>query len=152
MCFCPVQYHHKLPLYRAVIIVPFAGGGVVCPQVLCCGSDGVTYPTPCDLPEGVTCVSNNECPAAGKVSWNGFISLLKLEPCGDPSCGLTCPSGSKCVSTGAVCVTAPCCPANGCTGEENVPFLVKPYLLYFLNLPRSYGTERNPVEFWHDSC
>ena len=33
--------------------VPLAG---VCASVVCCGSDGATYPTPCDLPWGVTCV------------------------------------------------------------------------------------------------
>ena len=31
--------------------------------MLCCGSDGITYPTPCDTPDGVTCVDYNECPA-----------------------------------------------------------------------------------------
>merc|ERR1719348_1543507 len=34
----------------------------VCAQVLCCGSDGITYSTPCDLPKGVDCVDNNACP------------------------------------------------------------------------------------------
>jgi len=37
--------------------------GQICAQVLCCGSDGVTYPTPCSAPAGVTCVDYNECPA-----------------------------------------------------------------------------------------
>jgi len=34
-----------------------------CAQVLCCGSNGVTYPTPCSTPPGVTCVDFNTCPA-----------------------------------------------------------------------------------------
>jgi len=36
--------------------------GVVCIQAICCGSDGITYPSPCDTPDGVTCVDFNECP------------------------------------------------------------------------------------------
>merc|ERR1711971_327249 len=38
--------------------------GQICAQVICCGSNGVTYPTPCSTPTGVTCVDYNECPAA----------------------------------------------------------------------------------------
>jgi len=54
---------------------PVSGGettapeGGPCIQVLCCGSDGVTYPTPCDAPDGVTCVDNNECPAPMDITW-----------------------------------------------------------------------------------
>jgi len=32
-----------------------------CVQEECCGSDGVTYPTPCDAPPGVSCVDSNRC-------------------------------------------------------------------------------------------
>ena len=39
---------------------PSIGGGF-CAQVICCGSDGITYPTPCDAPEGITCVDYNKC-------------------------------------------------------------------------------------------
>jgi len=42
------------------------GSGQICLQVLCCGSDGVTYPTPCSVPRGVTCVDGNECPGKRK--------------------------------------------------------------------------------------
>jgi len=42
--------------------VPQCSERPICPQVLCCGSDGTTYPTPCAAPPGVTCVSNTECP------------------------------------------------------------------------------------------
>jgi len=36
-------------------------GEILCAGVICCGSDGVTYPTPCDTPVGVSCVDYNEC-------------------------------------------------------------------------------------------
>merc|ERR1712172_97510 len=48
-------------VYSAVEGLPQSGQ--ICAQVICCGSDGVTYPTPCSTPTGVTCVDYNECPA-----------------------------------------------------------------------------------------
>jgi len=56
-------------------------GPVICIQVLCCGSDGVTYPTPCDKPEGVTCVSYNEC--------------SESKPCQPVLCEMLCQYGFK---------------------------------------------------------
>merc|ERR1712037_307226 len=55
------------------------GAGQICAQVICCGSDGVTYPTPCSTPEGVTCVDYNECPAPQP----------PLPPVGCPGCPVT---------------------------------------------------------------
>jgi len=55
------------------------GTGQVCAQVICCGSDGVTYPTPCSTPSGVTCVDYNECPAPEP----------PLPPVGCPGCPVT---------------------------------------------------------------
>merc|ERR1712025_427123 len=47
----------------------------VCTEVLCCGSDGVTYGTPCDAPDNVECVSYNQCPTEEpnetlEINWN----------------------------------------------------------------------------------
>jgi len=53
--------------------------GQICAQVICCGSDGVTYPTPCATPAGVTCVDYNECPAVQP----------PLPPIGCPGCPVT---------------------------------------------------------------
>merc|ERR1712210_131004 len=49
--------------------------GQICAQVICCGSDGVTYSTPA----GVTCVDYNECPAPQP----------PLPPIGCPGCPVT---------------------------------------------------------------
>jgi len=38
-------------------------GPAPCADVICCGSDGVFYPTPCDTPAGVSCVDYNQCSA-----------------------------------------------------------------------------------------
>jgi len=51
----------------------------ICAQVICCGSDGVTYSTPCAAPAGVTCVDYNECPAPEP----------PLPPVGCPGCPVT---------------------------------------------------------------
>lgn len=46
----------------AVTAVPRAGVlQRICPPVLCCGTDGITYSDPCRAPYDVTCVSNQEC-------------------------------------------------------------------------------------------
>merc|ERR1712212_1249223 len=48
--------------------------GQICAQVICCGSDGVTYPTPCATPAGVSCVDYNECNAAPQPPIGGGLS------------------------------------------------------------------------------
>merc|ERR1712083_156143 len=53
--------------------------GQICAQVICCGSDGVTYSTPCAAPAGVSCVDYNECPAPEP----------PLPPVGCPGCPVT---------------------------------------------------------------
>merc|ERR1712083_883142 len=62
-----------LTLNSAVYGLPQSGQ--ICAQVICCGSDGVTYSTPCAAPAGVNCVDYNECPA--------------IEPAGCPGCPVT---------------------------------------------------------------
>merc|ERR1712110_1277106 len=41
-------------------------------DVVCCGSDGVTYSSPCAAPAGVDCVDYNECPA-GCIKEDGIV-------------------------------------------------------------------------------
>merc|ERR1711990_921151 len=55
------------------------GAGQICAQVICCGSDGVTFSSPCAAPAGVTCVDYNECPAPEP----------PLPPVGCPGCPVT---------------------------------------------------------------
>merc|ERR1712008_450337 len=72
------------------------GGGGFCAQVLCCGSDGITYSTPCDAPDGVTCVDYNECPTktpddaiCAQVICCGSDDITYPTPCDAPD-NVTC--------------------------------------------------------------
>merc|ERR1719431_477612 len=53
-CTC----QEKTAACTMMLCPPDHSGGEYCPQVLACGSDGVTYNTPCDVPEGVKIVTN----------------------------------------------------------------------------------------------
>jgi len=51
----PLLVLHCDPVPRAGVLQR------ICPPVLCCGTDGVTYSDPCRAPYHVICVSNQEC-------------------------------------------------------------------------------------------
>ena len=40
------------------------------------------------------------------------------DSCGAPSCGRVCHPRMNCVSTGIVCVRAPCCPSHRCVSRK----------------------------------
>merc|ERR1712243_258519 len=70
-----------------------------CIQVLCCGSDGVTYPNPCSTPPGVACVDFNECPVPEpepciQVLCCGSDGVTYPNPCSTPP-GVTCVDNNK---------------------------------------------------------
>merc|ERR1712055_298385 len=78
------------------------GGGGFCAQVICCGSDGITYPTPCSTPYGVTCVDFNECPTktpddviCAQVICCGSDGTTYPTPCHAPD-NVTCVDYNQC--------------------------------------------------------
>ena len=83
--------------------------GLACAQVICCGSDGITYPTPCDMPDNVTCIDYNECPGEGvgggfrncaQVICCGSDGITYPTPCDNPD-GVTCVDYNECQKSGA---------------------------------------------------
>jgi len=111
----------------------------VCAQVLCCGSDGITYPTPCEAPKGVECVSNVECPeeeqelvqteqyteVCAQVICCGTDGVTYSTPCDLPE-GVECASNNVCETQQEeepdICVSKNYGPEQSICGTDNIDY------------------------------